>query len=76
MFRAEYVAAVEPDRCSGCRQCMRVCQFGAIAYSAANKKAVIDARRCYGCGICRSVCAKNAINLEPRSKVPIAAKIW
>ena len=76
MFRAEYVAAVDPDRCSGCRQCMRVCQFGAIAYSASNKKAVIDPRRCYGCGICRSVCAKNAINLEPRSKVPAAAKIW
>ncbi|MBP2675370.1 MAG: 4Fe-4S ferredoxin iron-sulfur binding protein, partial [Deltaproteobacteria bacterium] len=29
MFRAEYVAKVEPENCSGCRQCMKVCQFGA-----------------------------------------------
>lgn len=76
MFRAEYVAAVDPDQCNGCRQCMRVCQFGAISYSVANKKAVIDQRQCYGCGICRSVCAKDAIRLEARSKVPVAAALW
>ncbi len=76
MFRAEYVAGVDPGQCNGCRQCMRVCQFGAIAYSAANKKAVIDQRQCYGCGICRSVCAKDAIRLEARSNVPAAAKLW
>jgi len=76
MYRAEYVAVVDPDKCNGCRQCMRVCQFGAIAYSAANKKTVIDPKRCYGCGICRSVCAKDAIGLEPRSNVPVAATLW
>jgi Fe-S-cluster-containing hydrogenase component 2 len=76
MFRAEYVAGVDPDQCNGCRQCMRVCQFGAIAYSAANKKAVIDQRRCYGCGTCRSACTKDAIGLEPRSSVPAAATLW
>jgi ferredoxin len=42
MFRAEYVAQVDPDACTGCRQCMRVCQFGAISYSASNRKAAID----------------------------------
>jgi Fe-S-cluster-containing hydrogenase component 2 len=76
MFRAEYVAGVDPGQCNGCRQCMRVCQFGAISYSAANKKAVIDQRQCYGCGICRSVCAKDAIHLESRRNVPAAATLW
>ncbi len=76
MFRAEYVAAIDPGQCNGCRQCMRVCQFGAIAYSASNQKAVIDKRQCYGCGICRSVCAKDAIHLEARRNVPAAAKLW
>ncbi len=76
MFRAEYVGAVNPDKCKGCRQCMRVCQFGAISYSASNQKAVIDQRRCYGCGICRSLCPKDAINLEQRSNVPVAASLW
>ena len=73
MFRAEYVASVDPGPCNGCRQCMRVCQFGAISYSVSNKKAVIDQRACYGCGICRSVCRKDAIALEERGKTSVAA---
>ena len=76
MFRAEYVGAIDPDACSGCRQCMRLCQFGAITYSAARGKADIDPRRCYGCGICRAACPQNAIHLAPRATVPLAANLW
>ncbi len=76
MFRAEYVAAVAPDLCTGCRQCMRLCQFGAISYSAANKKIVIDQTRCFGCGICRSLCPTDAIRLENRADVPAVANLW
>jgi Pyruvate/2-oxoacid:ferredoxin oxidoreductase delta subunit len=76
MFRAEYVAQIDPDECVGCRECMRLCQFGAITYSASNKKSVVDQRWCYGCGICRSVCKKNAIRLEERASVPVAANLW
>jgi NAD-dependent dihydropyrimidine dehydrogenase PreA subunit len=76
MFRGEYVAKVNPEECAGCRECMRICQFGAVTYSASNKKAVIDQMWCYGCGVCRSVCKKNAIRLEDRLKVPVAANLW
>jgi ferredoxin len=76
MFRAEYVAEVNPELCSGCRRCMLICQFGAIGYSALNEKAVIDQRRCYGCGVCRANCPKNAIVLKDRSSVPVAANLW
>jgi NAD-dependent dihydropyrimidine dehydrogenase PreA subunit len=76
MFRAEYVAAVDPDLCTGCRQCMRVCQFGALSYSASNRKVVVDQRWCYGCGICRAVCPRNAIRLQDRHQVPAAANRW
>jgi ferredoxin len=76
MFRAEYVAQVNPELCNGCRQCMRVCQFGALGYSAANKKTTVDMRRCYGCGICRSSCTKDAIKLYERSSMPAVSNIW
>ena len=76
MFRAEYVAEVDPDKCIGCRQCMRVCQFGAITYSASSEKAVVDKRWCYGCGICRSVCKQDAIELKDRAEVPEVANLW
>jgi len=76
MFRAEYVAETNAGNCDGCRLCMRVCQFGAIGYSASSKKTDIDPRKCYGCGICRSVCRKDAIYLKDRAQVPVAANIW
>lgn len=76
MFRAEYVAAIDPDRCTGCRQCLRVCQFGALTFSAANRKTEVDPRRCYGCGICRAVCPAAAIALPDRAAVPAAAGLW
>jgi len=76
MFRAEYVAEVDPGACVGCRQCMRVCQFGAMAYSASNGKVAIDQRWCYGCGICRPACQKNAIRLRERAQIPAAANRW
>jgi len=76
MFRAEYVASVNPDSCSGCRSCMRGCQFGALAYSAAHKKAIVDQQACYGCGVCRQACRQGAISLSPRSQVPAVAGVW
>lgn len=76
MFRAKYVADIDAEACTGCRQCMRLCQFGALGYSAANKKAVVDQTRCYGCGICRSACETNAIRLEDRAASPVAANLW
>lgn len=76
MFRAEYVAAIDPEKCDGCRQCMQVCPFGAIAWSAAQKTSSVDVRRCYGCGICRSACSRDAISLPDRTSVPAAARLW
>jgi Pyruvate/2-oxoacid:ferredoxin oxidoreductase delta subunit len=76
MFRAEFVASADQDLCTGCRQCMAVCQFGGLAYSASEKKVRVDERWCYGCGICRSACARGAIRLVKRASVPASARLW
>lgn len=76
MFRAEYVAEVNPELCNGCQNCVRVCQFGAIRYSMANEKVDVDPLECYGCGVCRSSCTKDAIALNDRYQVPVAASLW
>lgn len=76
MFRAEYVAQVAPELCNDCRECMRVCPFGAVSHSAALQKVLIDPRQCYGCGICRAICTKDAITLYERTTIPVAANIW
>lgn len=76
MFRAEYVATSDADACTGCRACLKVCQFGALVEHADEKKVRVDQTACYGCGICRSVCKKGAIRLVPRSEVPAVASVW
>jgi Pyruvate/2-oxoacid:ferredoxin oxidoreductase delta subunit len=75
-FRAEFVAGIDPDLCSGCRECLRLCPFGALNYAPARNKASVDAGRCYGCGICRAACARKAISLVGRALVPAAAGTW
>jgi NAD-dependent dihydropyrimidine dehydrogenase PreA subunit len=68
MFRAEYVALIDWDLCTGCKKCLLQCQFGAIGYSNTNKKATIEMMQCYGCGVCRASCAQDAITLKPRAE--------
>lgn len=76
VFRAEYVGRIDVDQCVGCRECIKLCQFGAIEIDKITKKSKIDPRKCYGCGICRSVCKKNAISLKDRRSMPEAAHLW
>jgi len=68
-FKAEYVGVIDWDECSGCKECKKLCQYGAILYSAFNDKCSIDPQRCFGCGICRTVCPNEAVFLVERDKL-------
>ena len=76
MFKGEYVAVLDRDSCTGCRACMRLCQFGAMGFSWADRKAYIDTLKCYGCGVCRAGCSSGAISLRERSGIPLVARSW
>ncbi len=76
IFRAEYVAIVNPEKCVGCRRCISRCPFGAIYYNSSTKKIMIDPKKCYGCGLCRNVCSKDAISLIDRKDHVVARDIW
>lgn len=75
-FRAEYIAFIDWNKCSGCRNCVRVCQFGAVQYITQHGKCYIDPFKCYGCGVCRSQCKKEAIVLDDRVKYPGLKNYW
>lgn len=75
-FRAEYVCQVDPEKCKGCRSCMKQCQFGSQFYSSLLSRVYINPTRCFGCGVCRAACPNDAINLMPREKVPEVANLW
>jgi Pyruvate/2-oxoacid:ferredoxin oxidoreductase delta subunit len=76
MFRSEYVARVDEERCSGCGQCVKLCPFEAFAPHKKKAKARVDPKKCYGCGVCRSACGRDAIALIDRSTDPVAASLW
>jgi heterodisulfide reductase subunit A-like polyferredoxin len=66
-----YVAAVDDERCAGCGECAKYCQFGAI--SVDDGFARIDAAACMGCGVCVAHCPQEAIDLtrEPTKGEPL-----
>ena len=68
MARAEYVATVNENSCTGCGLCREKCQFEAIGdrQDAGNFFAAIDADKCFGCGLCRAACSAEAITLVQR----------
>lgn len=70
VYKAEYVADVDPDRCQGCAACVSRCQFGAIRYSPTLGRVMIDQTKCFGCGLCRDACDFDALKLIPREQVP------
>ena len=76
MWRGEYVATVDPERCKGCRLCMKRCLFDAVLYDRVQGKCTIEVRNCYGCGICRAACPEDALSLLERRNVPQAASTW
>lgn len=75
------VAVVDPDRCTGCLTCVRICPFevprmdkeltgvGGIGGSAA-----IEASVCQGCGSCVAECPAQAIELRHYTDGQLLAK--
>ncbi len=74
--KAEYVAVLDYDRCTGCGKCLTRCQFGALSLSPYLGKAILDMKVCAGCGLCRAVCEEKAIRLVPRSEVQAVRGLW
>ncbi len=65
MARAEHVASVDEELCSGCGLCDLNCHFKAITSVTDSGKSVarIDPTKCFGCGLCRRACDTGAISL-------------
>ncbi|MDE7376662.1 MAG: RnfABCDGE type electron transport complex subunit B [Muribaculaceae bacterium] len=53
------------DACLGCGDCVRVCQFSAIAISDETALPVVDLSRCAGCGQCVVACPRHIIEVIP-----------
>jgi len=56
-------AIFDEKKCDGCKQCFKVCNFGAIKWDDKKNKPIFNSLLCEGCGACDLICPKNAIKL-------------
>jgi heterodisulfide reductase subunit A-like polyferredoxin len=75
------VAVVEPEKCTGCLTCVRICPYGApvivptqIGAGGILGAAEIAAAACRGCGICAGECPAKAIQLQHYRDEQMVAK--
>ncbi|TFG21013.1 MAG: 4Fe-4S dicluster domain-containing protein [Promethearchaeota archaeon] len=70
VFKAEYVAQIDPDNCQGCKSCINACKFDAIHFNEKEKVSEVDLQKCYGCGVCIQRCKFDALILRDRKAIP------
>jgi ferredoxin len=70
-----YLAATDPEICTGCGKCVAACPVEAMSLVSANhpdhpkqKAARLDQDLCLGCGVCVPACPEGGIALEPRDQ--------
>jgi heterodisulfide reductase subunit A-like polyferredoxin len=75
------VAVVDPDKCTACLTCVRICPFGAARINPSLVgtgnivgAAEITAAACRGCGLCPAECPAKAIQLQHFTDDQVLAK--
>jgi heterodisulfide reductase subunit A len=69
------VTKVDEDRCSGCKTCMGLCEFGAIDYNEHSKQVAVNPVLCQGCGTCAAGCPSGAMTADHFTDNAVSAEI-
>ena len=66
-FSGGDLAAIDPDKCTGCGKCAAHCRFNAIHPAKIMDKSVfkVDGLSCEGCHVCSLVCPEEAVQCSP-----------
>ncbi len=64
-FISGKVAHLDPDLCSGHRNCLQACRFDAVIDRGAGAAPLIDELACEGCAACVYACPEGAIAMQP-----------
>jgi len=69
------VAFVEERKCTGCGDCEKLCQFGAVKVNPEKKVAEVNLALCKGCGLCSASCKSGAIRVQGFAPEQIIAEV-
>ena len=68
-------AAVNEEKCSGCRICAHLCPYNAVSFDAEKKVSLVNEALCKGCGTCVAACPSGAITGSHFTTEQIMAEI-
>jgi heterodisulfide reductase subunit A len=68
-------AVVDEDLCSGCRMCVSVCPYGAIAYDEKADVSKVNEALCKGCGTCAAACPSGSITTSHYTSDQLLAQV-
>lgn len=76
--QSAYINKVDEVLCSGCEDCVKMCQFDALHVDGV---AGVDQLRCVGCGVCVLACSTGALGLVRRPEdeilaIPPSLSVW
>jgi Pyruvate/2-oxoacid:ferredoxin oxidoreductase delta subunit len=63
-----HAPAIDPERCTGCDACARICPHQVFRVESAAYR--LDADGCTGCGLCVDVCTAAAIRIRSPAPSP------
>ncbi len=69
------VASINPESCSGCQGCLKVCPYEAIRYLEDKKICEVNEVICKGCGACAATCPSASAQLKRFTSKQIYAQI-
>jgi heterodisulfide reductase subunit A2 len=69
------VATVDARLCTGCKTCVNLCAYSAIAFDEAAKTASVNEALCQGCGTCGAACPVAAIHIQHYTPDQLFAQI-
>ncbi len=61
-------AIIDPEKCRGCKRCLRECANGGLVFDETTKKMTVS-ENCVGCGRCIGACNFDAIDFARRQAV-------
>ena len=72
---APIVSWIDPNICAGCRTCIELCPYSAIAYNARTGVSVVNETLCKGCGSCAGFCPSGAAQVKHFNEKQIFAEL-
>jgi heterodisulfide reductase subunit A-like polyferredoxin len=67
--------SIDAERCAGCKLCIAVCPYKAIAYDQEKAVSVITEAICRGCGACAATCPGGAASAKHFTDTQICAEL-